>query len=195
MRINEIFYSIQGEGRNTGRAAVFVRFSGCNLKCPFCDTKHEEHTDMTPEEVFAEIRKYPQADLVIFTGGEPTLQLPEYLVDELHAFDYEVAIETNGTRPVQNNVDFVTVSPKFEFTDHADIYSPNLFADELKVVWTGENDMSKYDHYEARYYYLQPCDTGNAEKNAQIVREVVEYCKAHPKWRISLQTQKILNVR
>ena len=194
MRINEIFYSIQGEGRNTGRAAVFVRFSGCNLKCPFCDTKHQEHTDMTPEEVLAEIRKYRQATLVIFTGGEPTLQLPEYLVDELHALDYTVAIETNGTQPVPGNVDFITVSPKFEFVGQADMHEP-LRIDELKVVWTGKNDMSKYDDIMARYYYLQPCDTGNARKNARIVREVVEYCKAHPKWRISLQTQKILKVR
>lgn len=192
MKINEIFYSIQGEGWHAGTAAVFVRFSGCNLRCPFCDTKHKEHVDMSLDEVLAEILLYP-ADLVVFTGGEPSLQLSAELVNQLHAFDKTVAVETNGTRPLPVEVDFVTLSPKFEFTEHAAL--DYLKADELKVVWTGENIMAKYDRIKADHYFLQPCDTGDKQKNAEIIAQVVEYCKAHPKWRISLQTQKIINVR
>ena len=192
MKINEIFYSIQGEGFHSGTPAVFVRFSGCNLRCPFCDTKHKEHVEMTPDEVLAEVLQYP-ADLVVFTGGEPSLQLTAELVNQLHAFDKTVAVETNGTRMLPVEVDFVTLSPKFEFTDRAMLAYAK--ADELKVVWTGENIMAKYDRIKADNYYLQPCDTGDAKKNAEIIAQVVEYCKAHPKWHISLQTQKIINVR
>ena len=192
MKINEIFYSIQGEGYHAGTPAVFVRFSGCNLRCPFCDTKHLEHVDMDANEVLAEILQYP-ADLVVFTGGEPSLQLSAELVNELHAFDKTVAVETNGTRELPVEVDFVTLSPKFEFVDHAAVAYKR--ANELKVVWTGENIMAKYDRIKADHYYLQPCDTGDKQKNAEIIAQVVDYCKRNPKWHISLQTQKIINVR
>ncbi len=115
-RINEIFYSIQGEGRNTGRAAIFVRFSGCNIKCPFCDTEHQTGQMYSDEEILAYIQGYPSS-FVVFTGGEPTLQLDEALCELMHRHGYEIAMETNGTRPVPKGVDFVTCSPKFEFAD------------------------------------------------------------------------------
>lgn len=193
-KINEIFYSLQGEGRNTGRPAVFVRFSGCNLMCDFCDTKHQEGQQYSDEEILAEIEKYP-ATFVVFTGGEPTLQLDTALCKLLHRHGYEIAIETNGTRPVPDGVDFITCSPKFEFCKNA---APMLYrANELKVVFLGKekSDMSLYDGFMADYYYLQPCDTGNANLNKEIVKEAVQYCLDHPHWRISLQTQKIINVR
>lgn len=193
-KINEIFYSLQGEGRNTGRPAVFVRFSGCNLMCDFCDTKHQEGQQYSDEEILAEIEKYP-ATFVVFTGGEPTLQLDTALCKLLHRHGYEIAIETNGTRPVPDGVDFITCSPKFEFCKNA---APMLYrADELKVVFLGKekSDMSLYEGFTADYYYLQPCDTGNAKQNKAIVKEAVQYCLDHPHWRISLQTQKIINVR
>lgn len=193
-KINEIFYSLQGEGRNTGRPAVFVRFSGCNLMCDFCDTKHQEGQQYSDEEILAEIEKYP-AKFVVFTGGEPTLQLDTALCKLLHRHGYEIAIETNGTRPVPDGVDFITCSPKFEFCKNA---APMLYrADELKVVYLGKeySDMSLYDGFTADYYYLQPCDTGNAKQNKAIVKEAVQYCLDYPHWRISLQTQKIINVR
>lgn len=193
-KINEIFYSLQGEGRNTGRPAVFVRFSGCNLMCDFCDTKHQEGQQYSDEEILAEIEKYP-TNFVVFTGGEPTLQLDTALCKLLHRHGYEIAIETNGTRPVPDGVDFITCSPKFEFCKNA---APMLYrADELKVVFLGKekSDMSLYDGFTADYYYLQPCDTGNAKQNKAIVKEAVQYCLDHPHWRISLQTQKIINVR
>lgn len=192
MKINEIFYSIQGEGWHAGTAAVFVRFSGCNLHCPFCDTKHQEHTDMTEEQIIDEVLKYP-AHLVVLTGGEPTLQVTDHLVTELQSYGRYVAIETNGTRMPDFVPDWITLSPKFEFAKGGKLRLK--VCNELKVVWTGKNDMSKYDDIEARQYYIQPCDTGNAEENTKIVAEVVEFVKKNPKWRISLQTQKILNIR
>lgn len=193
-KINEIFYSLQGEGRNTGRAAIFIRFSGCNLKCGFCDTDHNGWIGYTDEQILDAIKEYP-SNLVIFTGGEPTLQLDEALCNLLHKHGYEIAIETNGTRPVPKGVDFITCSPKFEFVENG---APELRkADELKVVYTGKeyNDMSLYDNFEADYYYLQPCDTGDVEKNKEITAAAVQYCLDNPKWRMSLQTQKIINVK
>lgn len=191
-KINEIFYSIQGEGYHSGVPAVFVRFSGCNLKCPFCDTKHTEGQYMSDAEIVAEVAKYP-AKYVIFTGGEPSLFLDNVLCTLLHQQGKYICVESNGTQPIRGNIDFLTLSPKFEFVKSAEIIHEQC--DELKVVWTGENDMSLYDKIEATHYFIQPCDTGYIKTNNEIISQVVNYCKENPKWRISLQTQKILNIR
>ena len=116
--MNDIFYSLQGEGRNTGRAAVFVRFAGCNLRCPFCDTEFDSYTEMTAEEILEKVSSLHISEgvgvrpLIVLTGGEPTLQVDEAFVDLLHQHDYEVAMESNGTRPAPRNLDWLTVSPK-----------------------------------------------------------------------------------
>ena len=110
-RINDIFYSLQGEGYNTGRAAVFIRFAGCNLRCSFCDTEFDTYREMTDEEIITAIKDYP-ARFVVLTGGEPTLQVDEAFVDLLHQHGFEVAMESNGTRPAPKNLDWLTVSPK-----------------------------------------------------------------------------------
>ena len=191
-KINEIFYSLQGEGRNTGRAAVFIRFSGCNLRCPFCDTKHESGTLMTDEMIIAEARKYP-TDLIILTGGEPTLFADAALIKKLHDAGFKIAMETNGTRPIPNGIDFVTVSPKFEFCQHAELAVKKC--DELKVVYNGENDMTLYENIEAHYKYIQPCDTGNEVVNKEIRQSSLEFVLRNPSWRLSIQTQKILDIR
>ena len=192
MKVNEIFYSIQGEGAHTGTPAVFVRFSGCNLRCSFCDTEHQKGMPMTEQEIINAVLQYP-ARLVVFTGGEPTLQLSKNIVDALHDANRIVAIETNGTRPIHAKVDWITLSPKFEFTYDAELAL--LTCNELKVVWTGTNDLSRYNNIVADRYYLQPCDTGDAVANAEIINSLVKYIKQNPKWQISLQTQKILKVR
>ena len=191
-KINEIFYSLQGEGRNTGRAAVFIRFSGCNLRCPFCDTKHESGTLMTDEMIIAESRKYP-TDLIILTGGEPTLFADAALIEKLHDAGFKIAMETNGTRPIPNGIDFVTVSPKFEFCQHAELAVKKC--DELKVVYNGENDMALYENIEAHYKYIQPCDTGDEVVNTKIRQSSLEFVLRNPSWRLSIQTQKILDIR
>lgn len=190
MRINEIFYSLQGEGFYSGTPAVFVRFSGCNLKCSFCDTSHDRFSDMTEDDIMYEVSKYPARHVVI-TGGEPALQLTASLVSRLHAAGKYVQIETNGTAelPAGCDVDWVTCSPK---------YRPVMLRhiDELKVIFrSSEQDMSEFDRYTAAVYSLQPCDVGDAKANARILKEAVDYCLAHPKWRLSLQTHKMLDIR
>lgn len=186
MKINEIFYSLQGEGYHTGTPAIFIRFSGCNLKCDFCDTLHQEGKQMTEAQIVEEVRKYP-AMLVVLTGGEPTLQVTTELCEKLHNIGKYIAIETNGTHPVPYGVDWITCSPKYE---PLEIHN----CDELKVVYEGQ-DMSQYDSIRAYRRFLQPCDRKDPEYNKQNIAKVIEYCLAHPEWRISIQTQKILNVR
>lgn len=193
MRINEIFYSIQGEGFFTGTPAIFIRFSGCNLKCPFCDTPHQEFTEMTEAEVLQAIAKYP-CKHVVLTGGEPSLQVTHSFIDLLHRSGKFIQMETNGTFPISYGIgiDWVTCSPKNEFCSHAEIKLQHV--DELKVVFDGRNDIRSYDGIHAIYYYLQPCDTLECQK-ANVLERTVHFCMKHPKWRISLQTQKIMNIQ
>lgn len=190
MRVNNIFYSLQGEGRNTGRAAVFIRFAGCNLRCSFCDTEFESYREMSNEEIMAEVEVLsPQPSaikpLIVLTGGEPTLQVDEAFVDFLHQHGYEVAMESNGTRPAPQNLDWLTVSPKQKPVHQR--------CSEVKVVFTDAEHVSDFE-LEADYYYLQPCDTGDPERNKAITQACVEYIKQHPKWRLSLQTHKLIDI-
>ena len=190
MLINEIFYSLQGEGRYTGTPAVFVRFSGCNMQCAFCDTQHERHSVMTEEDIVSEVCTYP-AHHVVLTGGEPLLQLTSTLVDLLHRHGMTVQIETNGTLPLPEGgmVDWVTCSPKCTRVKLQHI-------DELKVVFLHEHDdPSVYAHLPASVFSLQPCDTGDAEKNNVILRAAIAYCLQHPQWHLSLQTHKLINIQ
>ncbi len=191
-RINEIFYSLQGEGRHAGRAAVFIRFSGCNLKCPFCDTDFSTYKEMTADEICDIIREWRDCGFVVLTGGEPTLQLDQALMDALHNEGFTVAMETNGTRELPCYVDWLTVSPKTAYVENGKTAVPSC--SELKCVYDGEHEPQTYGII-AEYLYVQPCDTGNEEKNAEIIAKCVEWVKEHPKWQLSLQQQKILNVR
>lgn len=179
-KVNEIFYSIQGEGYFTGTPAVFIRFSGCNLSCDFCDTEHQTGEMMSDERILAEILRYPSRH-VILTGGEPGLHITSDFVKKLKNAGCFVQIETNGTKQLPSSIDWITCSPKEG--GETTIFTPH----ELKVVYIGQ-DMSQYDRFNAQVYYLQPCSGQNTE-------EVINYILAHPKWRLSLQTHKILNVR
>lgn len=188
MRINEIFYSLQGEGHFAGTPAVFVRFSGCNLKCGFCDTAHREGETMEIDAIIDRLKDFP-AKRVILTGGEPTLQLTAGFIERLHREGYLVHVETNGTRPLPARVDWLVCSPKCG----AKVEARDI--DELKVVFTGrEFDPEGYLDIPAREYYLQPCDVKDAARNARIVHEAVEYIKRHPRWRLSLQTHKLIDI-
>ena len=199
MRVNEIFYSLQGEGFNTGTPAVFIRFSGCNLQCPFCDTQHQDGKEMTEGDIIEEVAHY-KANLVVVTGGEPALQLTESLVEMLHFLGKTVAVETNGTIELPKNVDWITLSPKDAFLGEK--ATPILKnADELKLIFDenlcrdASQCVSKYAHIKVNHRFLQPCDTGDTEKNKEIIKKTIEFCKEHPEWRLSLQTHKILNIR
>ena len=181
LAVNEIFYSLQGEGYHTGTPAVFVRLSGCNLKCDFCDTDHSRSVMMTVGDIVDEVSKYP-AKTVILTGGEPSLQPIGELVDMLHEAGRRVHIETNGTRPLPHGIDWVTCSPK------PDSRLALTHCDELKVVYTGQDVEAIAAGIEATHRYLQPCSGLNTA-------EVVDYLLAHPHWRLSLQTHKIIDIR
>ncbi len=193
MLVNEIFYSLQGEGFFTGTPSVFVRLSGCNLKCPFCDTDHQQGTEMSEMDIANAVAAYP-AKHVVVTGGEPSMQLTASLIDLLHQQGYFVAVETNGTRLLPPNVDWITLSPKSPFVPTAAAQIALTRCDELKMVFTG-TPPPDFPNLEVNHHFLQPCDTGNAHENCKIMQAAVSYCLANPKWRLSLQTHKILNIQ
>lgn len=192
-RVNQIFYSLQGEGRWAGRPAVFVRFSGCNLKCPFCDTDFAAYTEMTAEQILQQMQSIGGAcRFVVLTGGEPTLQVDTALVEALHAADYYIAMETNGTRPYPQGIDWVTLSPKDAYVKGG---APVITeASELKLVFDGEHAVELYPSVRVQSRCLQPCDTGNAERNARIMQQLRDYLLAHPEWSLSLQQHKLLGI-
>ena len=178
-KINEIFYSLQGEGFHTGTPALFIRFSGCNLKCSFCDTKHEEGEWMSDEYIVAKAKECP-AKMVVLTGGEPSLWIDEAFVENLHQAGKYVCIETNGTHPIPDSVDWITCSPK-----GAPVVLTRI--DEVKVVYTGDEDVEPYLTLPAQVHFLQPCSCKNTQ-------EVVAYIQEHPQWRLSLQTHKWIGI-
>lgn len=191
MKVNEIFYSLQGEGYWTGTAAVFVRLSGCNLRCSFCDTDHELGEPLTEAAIVEAVAQFPARHVVI-TGGEPSLSLTASLVDALHGIGRFVAVETNGTHPLPDNVDWITLSPKDAFEPKG---RPVLtHCDELKVVFDGTTP-NLYEDITAAHRFLQPCDVGDTQKNRAIMEACIDFIKAHPIWRLSLQTHKITNIR
>ena len=185
-RVNDIFYSLQGEGRNTGRAAIFIRFAGCNLKCSFCDTDFAQYEEMSDEDILNRIKSYP-SHFVVLTGGEPSLQVDRQLVDLLHKHGYELAMETNGTHPIVDGIDWITCSPKGNTVIKR--------CNELKCIF--EEATLEPDDYgiSAEYKYLQPCDVQNTERNAQIVKRCFDYILQHPEWRMSLQTHKLVGFK
>lgn len=196
MRVTEIFHSLQGEGFWTGTPSVFVRFSGCNMRCSFCDTDHSPFSEMTAEEIIGAVAEYP-CRRVVLTGGEPMLQVDDRLLRLLKENGYYVQIETNGTIGVRPEwvaesrlIDWVTVSPK------ALPLKAGWF-DELKVVYEGQ-DMAIYDSLLSQNpnccFFLQPCDYGDAEMTRASVERTVEYVKQHPQWRLSLQTHKLIDI-
>lgn len=184
-RVNDIFYSLQGEGRHTGRAAVFVRFAGCNLRCSFCDTDFASYREMSDDDIVEEISRYP-ARFVVLTGGEPTLQADAALISALHRAGFYVAMESNGTHLPPEGLDWLTCSPKERVVVSR--------CDELKCIFDGVTPVSDFG-IEARYRYLQPCDVGDAARNADIARRCVAYIERHPEWRLSLQTHKLIGFK
>ncbi len=209
--VREIYYTLQGEGVQTGRAAVFLRFAGCNLwsgreshradaVCRFCDTNFVG-TDgpgggkfESAEALAAAVRDaWPDAStsdkrFVVCTGGEPLLQLDEAAVDALHRLGFEVAVESNGTLPAPDGIDWLCISPK----GRAPVVQTE--GDELKLVYPQEEPEAQPVNFEGMhfdYFSLQPLDDENRAENTA---RAVNYCREHPKWRLSLQTHKILGI-
>lgn len=206
--IKEIFYTLQGEGTHAGRPAVFCRFSGCNLwtgreqdrasaVCSFCDTDFvgvgpDGGKFATAEELAAAVAaKWPKGaggrPYVVCTGGEPLLQLDAPAIDALHRAGFEVAVETNGTQPLPPGLDWVCVSPK------ADAPLVVTGGDELKLVYPQPKALpERFLGLDFKHWLLQPMDGPDREATT---RAAVEYCLAHPQWRLSVQTHKVVGVR
>lgn len=196
-RVNEIFYSLQGEGYHSGVPAVFVRFSGCNLRCPFCDTDHSSGSGMTDDEIVAEINRYP-AHWIILTGGEPSLQIDEDFLQTLHnATGKRIAIETNGTNALPNGIDWITVSPKTGIGGNVELPLRVALADEIKVVDTGQ-PLEPYFTLDCRrdstLMYLQPCFVGDPDTLRANIARTVNRVLTDPRWRLSAQTHRFLNI-
>ena len=192
MRVNETFVSLQGEGYFTGTPAFFLRLSGCNLACPFCDTNHQSYKEMSEDEIVEEACRHKPRHIVI-TGGEPALQLTQSLVDKLHEAGFFIQVETNGTLPLPEGIDWVTCSPK------SSPRREDLKVDELKVLFMGNGTDPEASLLEGEgegfRLYLQPLDTGNKEQNRIILRDTIAYILEHPKWSLSLQTHKLLGIK
>ena len=214
--VKELFPTLQGEGAHAGRAAVFCRFAGCNLWsgreedrataiCKFCDTdfvgadgsgggKFASATELADaiESTWRSTLAGPQQRYVVFTGGEPLLQLDEALIAELHQKGFEVAIETNGTIKVPKGVDWVCVSPKAG----SDLVV--LQANELKLVIPQEGHdpleklLARFEKMDYRNRYLQPMDGPNLKMNTELA---VSLCQKRPLWRLSLQSHKLIGIR
>ncbi len=191
LSINEIFYSLQGEGGRTGEASIFIRLSRCNLACSFCDTDFEGGKSMTLPEILSEIEQYP-CRWIIWTGGEPTLQLNEETVTFFKQKGYKQAIETNGTRKVPAGIDYITCSPKRNFEQIKELI-PEV--DELRFpVAKGDSlpDISVLP--KTNRYLLSPIFDEH-----QIVKENVAYCVElvlkNPRWALSLQTHKLIGIQ
>lgn len=197
-KINEIFYSLQGEGHHSGYPSVFIRFSGCNLKCPFCDTAHDEGVVMSDTDIIRAVNLY-KANWVVLTGGEPTLWIDNDFIRLLkQATGKKVAIETNGTHEVPEGIDWVTVSPKTGIDGMNG--NPEIKvsrADEIKVVDVGQPLDGFFNlpcRKENTLMYLQPCyveDEKTREANMlRTVRRVLE----DPRWTLSLQTHRFIGI-
>ncbi|HZZ94969.1 MAG TPA: 7-carboxy-7-deazaguanine synthase [Usitatibacter sp.] len=206
--VKEIFYTLQGEGANTGRAAVFCRFAGCNLwsgresdragaACDFCDTDFVG-TDGPGGGRFADAdaladavqRAWP-ADaphrFVVCTGGEPLLQLDAAAVAALHARGFRIALETNGSLVPPAGIDWMCVSPK------ADVALVVEAGDELKLVFPQRKaPPERFERLRFDHFFLQPMDGPAREQN---LRAAIDYCMAHPRWRLSLQSHKVIGIR
>jgi len=193
--IVEIFHSVQGEGYHNGIPSIFIRFGGCNLRCPWCDTDFDVWTDMSIGEIVNELSKY-DCDRIIFTGGEPALQDLVSLSACLKPLGYYLSIETNGTILIpKNTIDWVCVSPKDQ--EYPDLKIKQTNGDELKVVYLGQN-LEMYDELKEgfEHLFLQPLyDEGKStEWNGMNFHSTFEKVRENSEWRLSLQTHKWMGV-
>lgn len=206
--VKEVYYTVQGEGANAGRPAVFCRFTGCNLwsgreedretaVCRFCDTDFwgtdgprggtfASAADLADHVAETRVADEPAERLVVCTGGEPLLQLDEALVSAFHERGFSVAVETNGTRPVPPGVDWVCVSPK------AGTEVVVRTGHELKLVHPQQDvDPSEFEGWDFDHFFLQPMDGPDLERNVRIA---TDYCLRHPRWRLSVQVHKLIGI-
>lgn len=190
LNVKEIFYSLQGEGGRSGEASIFIRLTKCNLACSFCDTDFAEGEDMTIEEILDVIKAYP-CKWIIWTGGEPTIQLKDEHLAIFRERGYKQAIETNGTRRVPSLIDYITCSPK---QDYGSIKSRIPSVNEIRMpIEKGDQIPDITILPKADNYFLSPVFDGN-DINTENVDYCVELIKTHPEWRLSLQIHKLIHI-
>lgn len=197
-RINEIFYSLQGEGRHAGVPSVFVRFSGCNLNCSFCDTLHQDGALMTEEEISNEVSHFP-GEWIVLTGGEPSLTIDECFIEYLKkSTGKRIAIETNGSKPLPSGIDWVTVSPKGGIGGVAPYNICVERADEIKVVDLGQ-PLEEYFNLpcvsENTIMYLQPCFTEDGVSTLENRNSTIRRVLQDPRWTLSVQLHRFLGIQ
>ena len=199
LKVNEIFYSLQGEGANTGMPVIFIRLSGCNLKCSYCDTDHSSYTEMDIDEICNQLQKYSLCKKVIFTGGEPLLQLTPKQVDILQFLNYSVAVETNGTLPlykgeVNFDFDYVSVSPKISAQAICQNFLNNEVDEFRYAIAKNQTPPDIQDLPIADAYFISPiCDgDGIIQEN---VNWCIQFCLSHPRWQLSVQSHKLWKIK
>jgi len=206
--VKEIFYTLQGEGANSGTPAVFCRFAGCNLwsglekdraaaVCRFCDTdfagtngpgggKFDSATALAESIVSQWPRHDDRHRFVVFTGGEPALQLDVPLIESLHALKFRIAVETNGTLALPRGIDWICMSPK------ADTELATLAGDELKLVYPQMGAQPEtFESLQFKHFFLSPMDGPDKRQNTALA---IKYCQQHPKWRLSIQSHKVIGI-
>jgi len=190
LNIKEIFYSLQGEGGRVGEPSVFIRLTQCNLACSFCDTDFAEGTDMSLSQLLDQIRVYP-AKWIIWTGGEPTLQLTDEHVSFFKENGYKQAIETNGTKPVPSLIDYISCSPKSNY-DKIKTYIP--FANEIRIPVKAGGILPSIEILpKADKYFVSPIFDGD-KINIENINYCVELVKQNPQWTLSLQMHKLIQI-
>ena len=189
MRVNEIFESLQGEGGRAGELSIFIRLAGCNRKCDFCDTEHENSIEMSLPEIYDYIqRKEFTATWIVWTGGEPTLQLTDEIVRYFRDWGYMQAIETNGSNPLPQGLDYIAISPKGEI-------NPAITrVDEVRCVYPDHKlHINNISQLSAKLY-LSPRFDGS-EPNYDVINDCINYIRENPRWKLSIQIHKLLKIQ
>lgn len=199
LRVREIFHSLQGEGGRAGEASIFIRLSQCNLNCWFCDTDWSTGDMLSIEEIASSILKY-NCKWIVWTGGEPTIQLTEEIVALFKSMGYKQAIETNGTKTPPIGLDYITCSPKGGVEEIQKVFA-NTHVHEFRYpcgVGT-QNPPDILDLPKADNYYISPLFLGKLKERFSLdpgnLHYCIEYVKAHPEWKLSMQQHKIWNIR
>ena len=191
LKVKEIFYSLQGEGGRQGEASIFIRLSGCNLKCDFCDTDFSGGEVMTLEEVLAMTTQF-SCRWIVWTGGEPTLQLTDECLLFFKQAGFRQAIESNGHNCLSELLDYTVVSPKGQ-TDHAKKINPSI--DEIRLPLRENDSIPPIESLPAaKYYFLSPVFTENKAETKANIDYCVKMAKQYPEWRLSLQIHKMIGI-
>ncbi|GHV58340.1 7-carboxy-7-deazaguanine synthase [Bacteroidia bacterium] len=192
LNVNEIFYSLQGEGARQGEASIFIRLSGCNLKCYYCDTDFAEGKEMNFGQILTVLKQFP-CKWIVWTGGEPTLQLTNEILLFFKKQGYLQAIESNGHRKFSDLLDYTVVSPKGLNMGYAKDINPAV--DEVRLPVKKDMKIPPVELFpKAKHYFLSPIFTTGMRSTNTNIRYCVNYIRKHPEWRLSVQMHKMIGI-